>query len=136
MRGIGTVGASRAAPGKAGRAGRSGFSLGQVGAGQGQAASETAASTSLAGVGLGLLAVQSGYDEGERDAAARRRAESLLEDLAGLQAELLGGAPDPERLARLASLAASGEAGADPGLRELVEAIALRAQVELARRGG
>ena len=67
------------------------------------------------------------------DAAARRRASSILDELQGLQAELLGGRPDPARLARLAALEA-GEEGADPGLREAVRAVALRAQIELARR--
>src|SRR5919107_659408 len=39
-----------------------------------------------------------------RDAAARRRASSILDELQGLQAELLGGRSDPSRLARLAAL--------------------------------
>ena len=69
-----------------------------------------------------------------RDAAARRRAASILDELQGLQAELLGGRADPARLARLAALQ-SGEEGADPALREAVRAIALRARIELARRG-
>ncbi|HYZ33746.1 MAG TPA: flagellar assembly protein FliX, partial [Crenalkalicoccus sp.] len=55
-------------------------------------------------------------------------------ELGGLQAELLGGTPDPDRLARLAALQ-DGEEGCDPGLREAVRGLALRAAVELARRG-
>lgn len=134
MRGVGKVGMGGAAPGRAGQAGRTGFSLGQVLASQAGSAQEAAAAAGPIGVGLGLLALQANPGSAERDAAARRRADSLLQDLAGLQAELLGSAPDPERLARLARLAESGESGADPALREVVEAIALRAQIELVRR--
>lgn len=134
MRGIGRLGgpAGVAPGGKAARPGRAGFSLGT--------APEQAASASASGgvvaLGLGLLAVQTAQGDAERDAAARRRAETLLEDLAALQAEMLGGAADPARLQRLASLAQRGDSGADPALREVVAHIVLRAQVELARRGG
>jgi hypothetical protein len=54
--------------------------------------------------------------------------------LAGLQLEMLEGGADPARLHRLAALA-PGDAGADPILRAAVEGVALRAHVELARRG-
>ena len=37
-------------------------------------------------------------------------------------------------LAAIPALLAEGEAGADPGLREVVEGLSLRARVELARR--
>jgi len=47
---------------------------------------------------------------------------------------LLRGGTDTGRLHRLAMLG-EGEAAADPDLREAVEAIALRARIELARRG-
>ena len=40
---------------------------------------------------------------------------------------------DPARLARLAALEA-GEEGADPALRDVVRAVALRARIEVARR--
>ncbi len=134
MQGIGRVGGpGAAAPAGKVRAGKGGFSLG--GAGAAGAAAEAQHSAAVAAPGLGLLALQSGQGDRERDGEARRRADSLLEDLAGLQREMLGGTPDPARLARLAALA-QGEAGADPALREVVEAIALRAAVELARRGG
>jgi hypothetical protein len=48
--------------------------------------------------------------------------------------ELLEGRADPARLQELARLT-EGEKPADPGLAEAVEAIALRARLELARRG-
>jgi hypothetical protein len=131
MRGIGRVtGGTAAVAGRGGsRAG--GFSV-RPGAGGVEGA---AAAGGVAPVALGMLALQESGAARERDAAAHRRAESLLQELQGLQAEILAGrAAEPERLARLAALG-TGEDGADPALREAVQAIVLRARVELARRG-
>jgi hypothetical protein len=101
------------------------------------AAVEAGAAAEVAAVGLGLLAIQAGQEEAARDAAAEGRAAALLEELGGLQLELLGGgrggAESAARLERLAALQA-GDTGVDPGLREVVEAVALRARVELAKR--
>ncbi|MBD0273893.1 MAG: hypothetical protein ICV73_18440 [Acetobacteraceae bacterium] len=137
MRGVSGVSKGGAVGGARGASGRSakGFSLGGTGADT--AASATTAATATAAVGgLSLLAVQEdGGGRAGRNAAARRRASSILDELRGLQAELLGGRPDPSRLARLAALQ-SGEDGVDPGLREAVRAVALRARIELARRRG
>ncbi len=134
MQGIGRVGGpGTAAPAAKVRPGKGGFSLGGTEASSGAAEARQAAA--VAAPGLGLLALQSGQGDAERDQAARRRADSLLEELDGLQREMLGGAADPARLRRLAALA-EGEAGADPALRDVVQAIALRAAVEAARRGG
>ncbi len=110
--------------------GRSGFS---VPAGEARAAGQAAATGSIAPAGLGVLALQDQDSPAERDRRARRRADQLLEELRGLQLELLGGSPDPDRLARLEALE-QGEAGADPALREALQAILLRARVEVARR--
>ena len=131
MQGIGKIGgaAGMAPAGRAARPARGGFSLGQA-----ESAASTTATASVAAPTLGLLALQSGQDDAERDAAARRRGDKLLADLAGLQMAMLGGTADPARLHRLAALADGGEAGADPALREVLQAIALRAQVELAKR--
>lgn len=82
----------------------------------------------------GILALQAGWSPADADAAAQRRGQAILKELEGLQHTLLGGAPDPARLSRLALLA-EGEAGADPVLREILGEIALRARVELARQG-
>ncbi len=131
MRGVGGVSKGGAAAGARGRArSTSGFLVGGTGAGSGAAA---AAASAAGAVGLPLLALQEAGGRSARDAAARRRASSILDELQGLQAELLGGRSDPARLARLAALEA-GEEGADPGLREAVRAVALRARIELARR--
>ncbi len=138
MRGVSGVSKGGTAAGtRAKGAGRfaGGFSVGGPGAAASPgAASEAAgAATPVAAAGLSLLAAQENGDRAGRDAAARRRAASILDELRGLQTELLGGRPDPARMARLAALG-TGEEGTDSGLREAVRAIALRARIELARR--
>ncbi len=131
MRGIGRVTGGVAALAGRGGSRAGGFSV-RLGAGGAEGA---AAAGGVAPVGLGMLALQESGTAMERNAAARRRAEALLEELQGLQADLLlGGATEARRLARLAALE-TGEDGADPALRETVQAIVLRARVELARRG-
>jgi hypothetical protein len=57
----------------------------------------------------------------------------MLDDLRGLQLELLSGRADPARLARLAALA-EGPDAADPALQAVLREVSLRARVELARR--
>jgi hypothetical protein len=140
MRGVSGVskgGATTAGARAAGsRSAGGGFSVGGTAGANGAAAAATGAASAAAAVGGSLLAVQETGDRAGRDAAARRRGHAILDELRGLQAELLGGrAPDPARLARLAASGA-GEEGADPGLREAVRAVALRARIELARRSG
>ncbi|MDB5371989.1 MAG: hypothetical protein JWP04_631, partial [Belnapia sp.] len=108
----------------------------QVGGAIAGATHEAAAAAEVAAPGLGLLALQERGSDAERDGAARRRAEAILEELDGLLADMLAGSAggDPERLRRLAGLE-QGEEGADPGLRDAVRGVVLRARVELARRG-
>jgi len=112
-------------PGAAARGarGRAGFGL------PAEAAGEAAAAGAVSGPNL--LALQPGLDDAARDAAAGRRGGALLDELRHLQREMLDGRFTPARLARLALLA-EGEAGADPGLREVVEALSLRARVQAA----
>jgi hypothetical protein len=125
---LGGIGSAVAARGKA-RAGTTGFRLA---AEEGEAAREAAATGGVAPAGLGLLALQEYGGEAERDEAARRRATDILAELTALQCDMLGGNPlDPTRLRRLVE---SGEEGADPALREVVQGVVLRAQVELLRR--
>lgn len=137
MRGVGGVGKGGAAGNARGvaRAATGGFTVGAGATASGPATERTGACSAAAAVGMSLLAVQEGGARSERDAAAGRRARSLLRELQGLQTELLGGRADPARLRRLAALE-SGEEGADPGLRDAVRAVALRARIELERRGG
>lgn len=132
MRRIGRVGgAGRTGAVARGTARGGGFS---VGAGDSGATREATAAAGVAMPGLGLLALQEAGSGAERDAAAHRRASAILGELDGLQRDLLTGIADAGRLQRLAALE-SGEEGADPVLRELVQGVVLRAQVELARRG-
>lgn len=84
--------------------------------------------------GVTLAPIAQGLSPEERDAAARRRGQALLSELAGLQASMLRGGVPESALRRLAALA-EGEAGDDPGLREILDGLSLRARVELARLG-
>ncbi|WP_426957093.1 flagellar assembly protein FliX [Muricoccus radiodurans] len=95
-----------------------------------------AAATGAAGplTPVGVLAVQEADDPGSRDRRGAARAAAMLADLNALQVELLDGRPDPACLERLARLT-EGERPSDPALADALDAIALRAKVELARRG-
>ncbi len=135
MQQVGRIVAGGAArPGRPGP-GKSGFT---VGAPETERAADSAAAGTAAPVGLGLLALQEGGQEGgdraRRDRAATARAESILQELQALQRGLLHDETEMNGLERLAAYQ-TGEAGADPLLRDAVEAIVLRAKVELAWRG-
>lgn len=95
----------------------------------GAAAASAAASTG--GIGA-LFGLQEELSPRERDDAAQRRGQALLEEMDGLRRDLLRGAIPHARLARIALLS-DGESGADPELRAAMEALSLRAQVEMAR---
>lgn len=92
----------------------------------------------LASVGIGaldgLLALQETMDAEVTDREARRHGQAMLAALAALQRALLADGGQDEALAHLAGLAATTPLAADPALRAAVGAIALRAQVELAKR--
>lgn len=125
----GTDGGTTIRGGRAPR-GAGGFRVpGAAGGAAGMEAAEGPAAASA----IGLLALQESAPAAERDARARRRGEAMLDELAALQRDLLAGRADPARLHRLHHLA-TGEAAADPALREAVDAIALRVRIELARR--
>ncbi len=132
MRSIGRVGgAGRTGAAARGATRGGGFS---VGPGDSGATREATAAAGVAMPGLGLLVLQEALSGAERDAVAHRRASAILGELEGLQRDLLSDMPDPSRLQRLIALE-SGEDGADPVLREVVQGVVLRAKVELARRG-
>jgi len=82
----------------------------------------------------GLLALQEAGVEAPGDRAARRRGRDILAALAALQRGLLDG-DSGEALPALARLARDLPPAADPGLDAVLRAVALRARVELARRG-
>ena len=70
-----------------------------------------------------------------RDRQARRRAQDLLSALAGLQRSLLGAGDAAMQHEALRALLQDMPVAADPALAAIVGAIALRAEVELARIG-
>jgi len=114
-------------------AGASGFALGADAPRAG--AATVAGATAVGGAALAVLQEDPAAAGKRRDAAARQRADAMLDDLGALQLHLLDGAEAPrEQLERMANLR-TGEDGADPALREMVRAVALRAAVELAKRG-
>lgn len=90
----------------------------------------------------GLLGLQEEAAEapsmaGARDREARRHGQALLSALAEMQLTLVGQGDAPATLAslsaRLSGLSAAIPLAADPRLRAIVAAIALRARLELAR---
>jgi hypothetical protein len=123
------IGGSAVPARRAARAG--GFGL--PGAEPGPAARPAAAASGVAA----LLALQEGEGPGAPAPAAeraRRRARAALQELGGLQLDLLRGTADPARLERLAALAGTASEVADPALRDALEEVRLRVRVELARR--
>ncbi|MCC6719734.1 MAG: hypothetical protein IT555_17770 [Acetobacteraceae bacterium] len=84
-------------------------------------------------VGLaGMLALQEMPERESADRQARKRGRDLLAALTAMQRGMLG--LDGGDAGELARLAADVPAADDPGLRAAVDAIALRARIELARR--
>jgi len=113
----------------AGRVTRAGFRLPAAG-------DASTASPASAPAGLdGMLALQEREADAARDRGARRHGQSLLRELAALQRALLGDAGDAACLQRLAALGRATPDAADPGLAAIVRSLAVRAAVELARRG-
>lgn len=84
-----------------------------------------------------MLALQEEESGAARDRQARRHGQAMLEELAMLQCNMLGGTvesgPSAAALVRLAALAEAVPEAADPRLSALIGAIVLRARVELAR---
>ena len=114
------------------RAGPSGFYV------EDDAGLHTPASVSATpSIGLpSLLAFQEAEADAAQDRAARRHAGSMLAELSAVQrALLLGDAAGKDMaLGRLSSLTRHGVAANDPRLAAVVQAVAMRAAVEAARR--
>jgi hypothetical protein len=128
IRGLAGVAATPPGATRAG-AGGAGFN---VGSGVETSAGPSAAA---AAAGLdGLLLLQEVENAPARDRRARQHGRALLDALARLQLSLLGDDPDDGALERLAALVEHAPEAADPGLRDVLAAVALRAHVELARR--
>lgn len=115
----------------AGRMGSGGFAVPAEPSAAGLAGTAAASEVSLAG----LLALQAEAAEDVHDRAARRRGHDILEELDALRHALLKGGVDPGALQRLAGLAVDLPDATDSRLRAVMEQIALRALVELARHG-
>jgi hypothetical protein len=83
----------------------------------------------------GMLAMQEAEADAASDREARRDGEGLLRELAGLQRDLLGEGVTRAGLGRVADLAARARPAADKGLQGILDAIAVRARIELIRYG-
>jgi len=125
---VGGIGNGMAAPRRAGRA-AGGFALPDA------AGAQAAAAATPAGSVAALLGLQEQAPGSEPPAArGRRRARAALDELRGLQLDLLRGTADPARLERLLALAEAERGITDPHLRDALDEVALRVKVELARR--
>jgi hypothetical protein len=80
-----------------------------------------------------LLFLQEIEPPEERDAKSRRHGTDVLDLLAGLQRSLLEGGNSEGAVLSLAKLANNPPVAASPALQAAIEAISVRAQVELAR---
>jgi hypothetical protein len=78
------------------------------------------------------LAQEIAQEPAVRDRRARQHGADMLDELARLQSCLLGGSSGPHRR-QLEDLAQRRPTAADPALEEALQAIALRAAVELAK---
>jgi hypothetical protein len=125
---MGAVGRGRARPGAGG------FGLAAAGS---DSAREAGAAGAAAPPGSLLALQESGaaVPVEERAARARRQATEALDDLRGLQLALLDGSANPAGLERLSRLGGDSQAGLEPALAALMAEVAVRARVELARRG-
>jgi hypothetical protein len=116
-----------------GRAAASGFTLPTLGTATAAPVASAPAMAGIAGVGA-LLAAQYEDDITEKRRRARRRADDLLDQLDGLKLATLQGTVTRMDVARLAqSLRDVREQVDDPGLEEILDAVELRAEVELAK---
>ena len=86
-----------------------------------------------------LIALQAVQPETEKERRKRqiKRGRGLLDALDGMKLALIDGREDPAALRKLAAeLAERRDGTGDAGLDDALAAIELRAQVELAKRGG
>jgi hypothetical protein len=132
-----TPAASRTASTRTG----SGFQVPQGGVTDGvtdsQAAEPTATPSPVGHVSLDVLLAAEAFDRNvRRNAAARRQGQAVLRGLGTLQQALLGGGDPGTALADLAQLLSDLPPPPDPQLARILDSIALRARVELARHGG
>jgi hypothetical protein len=129
--GIGTAGSGAARPARRG-SGAGGFRVET-----GSAAAPATAPTAACGV-ESLLVLQAAPASMRPEAELSARAEVILDGLGALQRGMLGveGGAERPALQRIAQdLEGLAGAATDPVLAEMLAAVALRAEIELARRG-
>lgn len=126
----GSVGAQ-----KRGSKAGSGFSLPSYGDASATGSSAGAGASSTVQSLDAILALQSVEDEGDRSRRAVQHGHDLLDQLEALRADLLSGHVTPQRIGSLLSLVRARQQADDPQLEALVDDIALRARVELAKLG-
>ncbi len=80
-----------------------------------------------------ILALQSVDNPEDRSKRAVRHGHDLLDQLEALRADLLAGHVSPQRIGALLSLVRAQQGSDDPKLASLIDDIALRAKVELAK---
>lgn len=105
-----------------------------------QASQAKTAEPTRAPVGIGsldaLIAIQGGEDRESRRRRAMKRGHSLLDQLDELKVAILSGRISGEKLQKLVyTLSQRVELEDTPQLRQIMEEIELRAQVELAKLG-
>lgn len=99
-------------------------------------ASAPASASAVASIGLQtLLALQEADADAVQDRAAQRHAGSMLAELSAVQRSLLQNDPAgaSTAVARLSNLTRGGAVALDPRLSAIMQAIAMRAAVEVAR---
>lgn len=82
----------------------------------------------------GMLALQEAQSTAVGDREARRQGQDILAELARLQRALLSGEDDSASLERLAALVENAPPAEDPRLQAVLDAVRLRARIEMARR--
>jgi hypothetical protein len=106
---------------------------------QGSSATTSSASSSAGMAGVqsldAILALQSVDNQEDRERRAVRHGHDLLDQLEALRADLLAGQISPQRVNALLSLIRAKQAAENPKLASLIDDIALRARVELAKLG-
>jgi hypothetical protein len=125
--GLSRVGVARRTTGRAGQSYTSATAA--------RAAAEPAAAPAPAMLDAMLALQEAGAAEADHEETARGQAKALLAAMDSLQHSLLRDADDLESLRGLAALTRRLVVSVDPELAALVQGVALRARVELARRG-
>ncbi|MEM6383887.1 MAG: flagellar assembly protein FliX [Pseudomonadota bacterium] len=112
-----------------------GFSLASGAESQSTDSAQTTAAPSKVAHMDALLALQSVDDNGDQLRRAVQKGHDLLDQLEALRADLLGGKVSPNRLRALVGLLNAPDRIDDPKLAAIIDDIALRARVELAKIG-